>query len=130
MQVLRLLLPVLWAVVATVIGWFLYKWSTAKIESKRLAFTGAVVIAAMAFYGMFRATPASLLLDPQLGAASRAAAELADTAAQADKDCIARPDKPRSADAGLDKVRCANTIQDLRARSAQLQELLFRLTGD
>jgi hypothetical protein len=130
MQILRLLLPVLWAVVSTVIGWFLYKWSTAKIESKGAAFTGAAVIAAAAFYGMFVATPRRLLADPELGAASRAAAELEHAAAQATKDCIVRPDKPRDGDARPDKLRCADTIQDLEGRSAQLHELLSRMTGD
>lgn len=122
MQVLRILLPVVWAVVAAVIGWLLYKRSTSRIELKWVAFTGAAVIAAAAFYGMYRATPTGLLADPQLGAAARAAGELVNATRQAAKECIAQPDPQR--------LRCADAMQDLHARSAQLQELLYRMTGE
>jgi hypothetical protein len=58
---MRILLPVLWAVVATAIGAFLYRYSTAKFETKWVMFTGAAAIAAGCFYGLYRATPRSLM---------------------------------------------------------------------
>ena len=57
MDLLRLLMPVGWAVVATAIGRFLYKYSSSNLETKWAVFTGAVLIAAVSFYGMYRVTP-------------------------------------------------------------------------
>ena len=61
MEILRLVLPVLWAVVAAAVGWWLYRYSTAKLETRWMAFTGAAAIAAACFYGLYRATPRSLI---------------------------------------------------------------------
>jgi hypothetical protein len=61
MEVLRLVLPVVWAVVASGVGWWLYRYSTAKLETRWVAFTGAAAIAAACFYGLYRATPRSLI---------------------------------------------------------------------
>ena len=66
---LPIFLPILWAIVATVIALVLYKTSKALFESndipqlsaKRMRLTGSVVIAALAFLGMKWATPDSLL---------------------------------------------------------------------
>ena len=58
------LLPIVWAVVATMIGVVLYKSSQAVVESsrqsaktkQRIRLAGSVAIAAVAFWGMFYAT--------------------------------------------------------------------------
>jgi HAMP domain-containing protein len=65
MRILLLLMPVIWALVATGIGLLLYKSSSALFEqeirnttkTRRLRATGSVAIAAAAFLGMWRATP-------------------------------------------------------------------------
>lgn|GEM_PF-2921978 len=68
-DVLTLLLPVIWAIIATVIGLALYKTSDAFFEStqknkqgaKKIRLVGSVTIAALAFYGMRLATPSQRL---------------------------------------------------------------------
>jgi hypothetical protein len=69
LDTLSLLLPILWALIATVVGLLLYKTSEALFESKqkdetgtkRLRLLGSVTIAALAFYGMKYATPSERL---------------------------------------------------------------------
>jgi hypothetical protein len=69
MTVLRVLLPVIWAIVSTIIALLLYKTSKALFVSdekrsenenkvrRRLSLAGSVVIAGIAFVGMKYATP-------------------------------------------------------------------------
>ena len=65
MQTLLVLLPIVWALVATGIALLLYKTSATFFESKevnatrtkRIRATGSVVIAGAAFFGMWVATP-------------------------------------------------------------------------
>lgn len=67
MDTLKLLLPVMWALVATAIGLLLYKTSRATIDGSHLSdsnkvrvrFLGSVAIAALAFFAMKWATPES-----------------------------------------------------------------------
>lgn len=59
MEMLRIFLPVIWVIVAVPIGVFLYRNSTAKLETKRLMVTGAGLISMLAFLGMYLATPRS-----------------------------------------------------------------------
>lgn len=69
LDILSLLLPILWAVIATGIGLVLYKTSEALFEStsvsnvgkRRIRLVGSVTIAALAFYGMKLATPSDRL---------------------------------------------------------------------
>jgi hypothetical protein len=70
LDTLTLLLPIAWAITATLIGLLLYKSSTAFFDqstnanqqTKRIRLTGSVVIAALAFYGLKLTTPAERLL--------------------------------------------------------------------
>jgi azurin len=65
MQVLTLVLPILWAIVAAVIGLALYRSSAALFDSattnastkRRIRLTGSVAIAGFAFFAMRSATP-------------------------------------------------------------------------
>jgi len=66
MEFLRVLLPILWVIVSTVIGILLYQKGTAVVERlvkrktsvQRVRFTGSVAIAVAAFCGMSFTTPA------------------------------------------------------------------------
>ena len=65
MQVFYAVLPVIWVVVATIVGVILYKTSKIVLESasqsearkRQLRFVGSAVIATVAFVGMQQATP-------------------------------------------------------------------------
>src|SRR4051812_25442522 len=69
LEIITLLLPVIWAVIATVIGTVLYKTSQALFEQtnyskagrRTIRLVGSVTIAALAFGGMWYATPSSRL---------------------------------------------------------------------
>jgi hypothetical protein len=69
MEILTLLLPAVWALIASGIGLLLFKSSEAVFESverankrtKRLRLAGSVLIAVFAFWGMKGATPAGRL---------------------------------------------------------------------
>jgi hypothetical protein len=61
LEILKLLVPVLWAMVAALIGRWLYRYSTAKFHVRWAGFTGSAAIALACFYGLYRATPRSLI---------------------------------------------------------------------
>ena len=76
MSYITLMLPVIWAVVATGIGLLLYKSSRAVFEdsaqrqglrNRRIRLTGSIVIAAIAFLGMERSTPRERLYELPVG---------------------------------------------------------------
>ena len=93
---LRTLLPVIWLLVSTLIALLLYRSSSALFEEerasqggvRRVRLVGSVTIAALAFLGVWRATPTSILTGQdddhvgvattQLVASHRAAAALDD----------------------------------------------------
>jgi len=58
-EILKIVLPIVWVVVASLVGWFLYRYSTTKLDTKWVVVTGAFLIAAACFYGLYRATPRS-----------------------------------------------------------------------
>ena len=58
---LQILIPVVWAVVATLVGLALYRTSEAMVQVRAARVAGSAAIAVLAFYGLYRATPASLL---------------------------------------------------------------------
>jgi hypothetical protein len=68
-ELLRALLPVLWAVVSTFIGLVLYRSSAAFFEqtrqkpgsTRKIRLVGSICIAAIAFYGLRESTPTALL---------------------------------------------------------------------
>jgi hypothetical protein len=60
METLRLLLPVVWSVISTVVGLTLYRTTTARLKSKSMAIAGSALIAAACFFGLDRATPTAL----------------------------------------------------------------------
>jgi hypothetical protein len=68
MDLIRLFLPVIWALVAAAIGRLLYATSSAffeqmkrtQEEKKRLRLVGSVCIAAIVYLGLWQATPATL----------------------------------------------------------------------
>jgi hypothetical protein len=86
MTALRVLLPILWAIVSTVIALLLYKTSKAVFVSnetrnvkqntvrKRLSLAGSVVIAGLAFLGMKNATPVENITEPGTDRISKAQA--------------------------------------------------------
>jgi hypothetical protein len=57
----RILLPVVWTAVAAGVGLLLYRYSKAKVEQSGVALGGAAAIAAVTFYGLYIATPKSVL---------------------------------------------------------------------
>ncbi|WP_322418910.1 hypothetical protein [Mesorhizobium huakuii] len=69
MELLRLILPIIWALTATAIGLVLYRSSSAFFEQKRnkdgetrrIRLVGSVVIASIAFFGLQHVTPDSSL---------------------------------------------------------------------
>jgi hypothetical protein len=77
-ELIRLLLPVIWAIVSTAIGLILYRTSSAFFEDtqqtqgskRKIRIVGSICIAALAYIGLWRATPTSLQvgvpLDSQL----------------------------------------------------------------
>lgn len=69
-ELIRLLLPVIWAVVSTLIGLILYKTSSAFFEEshqregfkRKIRLMGSVVIAALTYLALWQSTPSSLQL--------------------------------------------------------------------
>jgi hypothetical protein len=74
-ELLSLVLPVLWALIGTLIGLLLYRSSSAFFSStqktqkgtRAIRLTGSIAIAAIAFYGMKAATPPERLLGARQG---------------------------------------------------------------
>jgi hypothetical protein len=68
MEVVRLFLPVIWALVGTLIGLVLYRSSSAFFEQvkrkngavRKVRLVGSICIAAVVYLGLWRATPTSL----------------------------------------------------------------------
>ncbi|ESZ56002.1 hypothetical protein X727_33005 [Mesorhizobium sp. L103C119B0] len=122
MEILKLLLPVFWAVVSTGVGVILYRTSSALFESKqlkdgttrRLRLAGSVTIAALAFLGMWYATPRESL-QPNLNGYAQYKVEainrIADLAQQIN-------------DKAVDLSACLNEPQsDCRTQALDLQSL-------
>lgn len=69
-ELIRLLLPVIWAIVSTLIGLILYKTSSAFFEESRqnegfkrkMRLMGSVVIAALTYLALWQSTPTALQL--------------------------------------------------------------------
>lgn len=123
MDTLRILLPVGWAVIATVISLVLYRVSTTRFETKWLTISGSSVVGILAFAAMFAATRS--LLEPDRGAvvldAGRADAldalcsELSQNAANAEKFCV---------DEGKNQFMCMQALKQVRSTSLQLTDLV------
>jgi hypothetical protein len=130
------LLPVIWAVVSTIIALVLYRTSSAffmqndvtKTRTRRIRLVGSVVIAALTFLGLRYATPTPLLPDPagdrqvvrkaDVAEATNAMNEMGDTF-QSLESCIARSVV----------AQCPKDVADLRTEVAQAQAANARLSG-
>ena len=89
MSALQIFLPVIWTAVATGVGLLLYRTSQARVTLKGVRVAGSAAIALLAFYGMYRATPPTLL-SPRLDSAALLKLDLddsLDTLKQAKSDC-------------------------------------------
>jgi hypothetical protein len=92
MSVLQLFVPIVWMVIATIVGLVLYRTSKAVVRLKSIRVAGSAAIALVAFYGMYKATPLSLLASPYSERARVLQRDLADsleTLNGATKDCLA-----------------------------------------
>lgn len=67
MSLLQIFLPVIWTVVAVLVGLVLYKTSESVVQVRVARVTGSAAIAAIAFYGLYRATPRELLAPSTTG---------------------------------------------------------------
>jgi hypothetical protein len=84
MELLTLVLPVFWAIVATTIGLILYRSSASFFVSeargqrstRKLRLAGSVVIAGLAFYSMQQATPTERLKSDQSAELTRLAVDI------------------------------------------------------
>jgi len=69
-ELIRLLLPIIWAIASTLIGLILYKTSSAFFEEfrqkegskRKIRLMGSVVIAALTYLALWQSTPSSLQL--------------------------------------------------------------------
>jgi hypothetical protein len=114
MDMITLVLPVIWAIVATIIGIVLYRTSSAlfhsversKTRTRTIRLTGSVAIAAFAFFAMKLATPTERLrttntvVASQIGEIERATLE-----AQA----ALTNDDPSTCRAALTRITAATT---------------------
>jgi hypothetical protein len=130
---LTLLLPVLWAVIATLIGLALYKTSKALFESqksnttasRRIRLTGSVTIAALAFYGMKWATPPQRLQAIPEGAIVVKANDLGklyDLSTELDRSSI----QLEGCTSTLSVADCKEEIRRVRNQTVSMNETLLR----
>jgi hypothetical protein len=59
----RVILPMAWAIVAAVVGRYLYRYTVTKVETRWLAVTGAGAIAAGCFAALYLVTPRAQACD-------------------------------------------------------------------
>jgi ABC-type phosphate transport system auxiliary subunit len=133
-DVITLFLPVIWAVIATIIGLALYKTSDAFFESsqnsggasKKIRLVGSVTIAAVAFYGMKLATPSNRLQGIPDGAVVISSADV-----RALYDASSKLDR-----SGLELEGCVHTedledcsrkVEDVRNQISSLNSSLARV---
>lgn len=129
-DLLRIVLPLIWAVLAALIGWFLYRYGTVKIETRWAAITGAVVIALLFFYGMYRVTPGSIteciapgatvVLTSDAARVRALARDLRQDIASVREACTRTPRRDD---------RCAEALDALEAREVRITEGMQRLLG-
>jgi|HubBroStandDraft_6_1064221.scaffolds.fasta_scaffold259753_2 hypothetical protein len=118
-EALTLFLPVIWALVGTAIGLLLYKSSSALYQGKGLRLTGSVVIAALAFYGMLRATPSGRLAGPQEGM-SMVHSNTLDAAREMTKGLDRKVLELQACAATLADQSCQKQLLDLKVESSAL----------
>jgi hypothetical protein len=125
LEVLTLVLPVVWAIAATVVGLILYKTSAAlfeskttdKTRSKRIRLTGSVTIAALSFVGMWYATPSERLKSADM-------ATLRAIAADIDRESL------EMAACSSTRTCCMQEVEKVRALAGQLVRTLQEGTSD
>ena len=134
---LTLLLPVLWAVIAMLIGLALYKTSKAFFESqskntsasRTLRLTGSVTIAALAFYGMKWATPPQRLQaipDGAIVIKSNDLGKLYDLSTDLDRASI----QLEGCTSTLSVADCKEEIRKVRNQTVSMNETLERILKD
>lgn len=134
---LLLLLPVLWAIVATAIGLVLYRSSNAFFESDRLPslpakqirLTGSVVIAALAFLGMRQATPVSAMEDAVAGMRARPEHEYGTLVESSRRLESQMMELAGCAEMTQSLVGCQSDISAARRSSQQVRELSEAMAG-
>lgn len=122
-DVLTLFMPVIWALVGTAIGLLLYKTSSAFYKRKGLRLTGSVVIAALAFYGMLRATPSRRLEGPQVGMSSVHSASL-ETVRNMTNALDGKVLEIQGCAATLADENCQKKLLDLKLASSALSQFV------
>lgn len=129
-----LLLPVAWAVIATLIGIVLYRSSEAVFENftgsngakRSLRLTGSVVIAALAFYGIKVSTPAQNLVAANPGMAQVPVAEVRLAISKANEnvnDLVVLESCLELDQSG----KCRDQLTVLQNRARELQQIIERL---
>lgn len=58
---IRVIIPIAWVLLSAAVGLALYKYSAAKVETRWVVLTGAASIFVVTFFGLYKATPESLL---------------------------------------------------------------------
>jgi hypothetical protein len=129
LTVLRLIAPVIWAVVSAVIAIVLIKTSETYFEkivrSKgqriTLQLSGSIVIACLAYYGMWKATGSfdSILVDPV------ALHQLREDIVRVDRQALELQACVETAG----EASCGSKVNDLKARTTSLAETAKSLTS-
>ena len=131
---LKTRLPVVWAIVATVIALTLYRTSAAlfdgtrrsSTETKRLRLAGSVVIAALAFLGMKLATPSANLKEISEGTVL-VRGELIGDVRDAVEDLSAATDALEGCHLIAAAGQCSAELQQIKDRAGRVRSTTERL---
>jgi hypothetical protein len=119
---IRILVPIVWAVLSTAVALALYRYSSTKVETKWVVLTGAASTFAVTFFLLFKATPASLLTSNNTAAWQNVQIELDQISAAVSSlrdQCL-----------GKNQLDCEKAIERLQTALAGARSVVIESLGE
>jgi hypothetical protein len=116
MSTLQILMPVVWTIVSTVVGLALYRTSEAIVQVRSARVAGSAAIALLAFYGLYRATPTSLL--------TNGSGDHVESLRSQVDEAITRKTEAMTDCLSGDREHCRNELAAIEARLSSMQKML------